>query len=169
MKQKARSFAIVAHGDQKYGDKPYASHLDAVAELVTPYGEDAVVLAYLHDTAEDTDATVQEIETAFGPHIAACVSLLTDELGHNRKERKTKTYAKLAKVSGPTELALVVKAADRLANVRACLEDKKQGLWEMYRGEHPVFRGAAYRAGLCDELWSELDSSLTEKAFETKV
>lgn len=169
MKQKARSFAVAAHGDQMYGDKPYVSHLDTVAELVTAYGEVAVVVAYLHDTAEDTDATIEEIEATFGPHVAACVSLLTDEPGHNRKERKAKTYAKLARVSGATELALVVKTADRLANVRACLKEKKRGLWEMYRGEHPSFRSAAYRPGLCDALWLELDSSLSEKAFEAKV
>src|SRR6187402_2332694 len=169
MKQKARLFAVTAHGDQMYGDKPYASHLDAVAELVASYGEDAVVVAYLHDTAEDTDATIEEIAAAFGPQVAACVSLLTDEPGRNRKERKAKTYAKLAGVSGPTELALLVKTADRLANVRACLEDRKQGLWDMYRGEHAAFRSAVYRAGLCDTLWLELDSALSERAFEAQV
>lgn len=164
MKQKARSFAIAAHGDQKYGDKPYSFHLDAVAALAGPYGEDAVVVAYLHDTAEDTEATIQEIESLFGSHVAACVSLLTDEPGQNRKERKAKTYAKLAKVSGATELALIVKASDRLANVRACVEGRNRDLWEMYRGEHVVFRSSAYRAGKCDSLWLELDVLLSSWA-----
>lgn len=167
MIHKARSFAICAHANQKYGYKPYLFHLDAVAELVRPSGEDAEVVAYLHDTVEDTDITIQEIEVEFGINIAACVSLVTDELGHNRKERKDKTYAKLSKVIGPTELALVVKSADRLANVRASIEDKKQELLEMYREEHPAFRGAVYRIGLCEALWVELDSSLSEQCFET--
>jgi hypothetical protein len=56
------------------------------------------------------------------------------------------------------------KTADRLANVRACLKDRKQGLWEMYRGEHATFRSAVYLPGLYDALWLELDSSLSEKA-----
>jgi guanosine-3',5'-bis(diphosphate) 3'-pyrophosphohydrolase len=166
MQQQARAFAISAHGEQKYGDRPYSFHLDAVAAIAKPYGEDAVVVAFLHDTVEDTQATIQEVEAKFGPKVAACVSLLTDEPGANRKERKAKTYAKLAEVHGPNELALVVKAADRLANVRACLADRKRAMWELYRSEHPVFKQAAYRVGLSESLWSELDSSLAEDAFD---
>jgi guanosine-3',5'-bis(diphosphate) 3'-pyrophosphohydrolase len=168
MYQQARAFAIAAHGEQTYGDHPYSFHLDAVAAIATPFGEEAVAIAYLHDTVEDTEATIQDIASQFGPKVAACVSLLTDEAGANRKERKAKTYAKLALVHGPNELALVVKAADRLANVRACLGDRKRSMWELYRSEHAVFRTAAYRAGLCDPLWSELDSSLSERAFDTQ-
>ena len=165
MQQEARSFAIKAHGDQKYGERPYSYHLDAVAALAAPYGSEAETVAYLHDTAEDTATTLEEIEQHFGPRIAACVALLTDEPGTNRKERKAKTYAKLAKVHGPNELALVVKVADRLANVRACVQDRKRGLWELYQSEHQVFRQSAYRAGLCEALWTELDSLLSEGGF----
>jgi guanosine-3',5'-bis(diphosphate) 3'-pyrophosphohydrolase len=163
--EQARAFAVNAHGKQKYGDRPYAYHLDAVAAIATPFGEEAVVIAYLHDTVEDTATTLEEVEAKFGAKIAACVSLLTDEPSANRKERKQKTYAKLAVVHGPNELALIVKAADRLANVRACLGDSKRSMWELYCGEHPVFRTAAYRAGLCDSLWSELDLALSQGAF----
>lgn len=162
MQQIVRSFAIAAHGDQKYGDRPYVYHLDAVARLAEPYGVDATVIAYLHDTVEDTGITVQDIEHKFGPKIAQCVGLLTDEPGANRKERKVKTYAKLAVVTGPSEIALVVKTADRLANVRACLVDQKQSLLAVYLSEHPVFRRSAYRSGLCDPLWEELDLLLSD-------
>lgn len=165
----ARSFAVAAHGEQMYGDRPYAYHLDAVAALLAPYGEEAQVVGYLHDVVEDTEATAAEVAARFGEHVAACVSLLTDEPGYNRKERKAKTYAKLAQVHGRAELALVVKAADRLANVRACVADRKRNLWEVYRSEHAVFKNATYRAGLCDPLWSELEVMLSESAFNAKV
>jgi (p)ppGpp synthase/HD superfamily hydrolase len=161
----ARSFAMTAHGDQMYGDQPYVYHLDQVAQLVAAFGADTMAIAYLHDTAEDTDASLEDIQKTFGQRIAACVHLLTDEPGANRKERKAKTYAKLAKVNGPLETALIVKTADRLANVRACLAGRKQDLWEMYREEHPVFRSSAYRQGLCESLWTELDSLLTPDAW----
>jgi guanosine-3',5'-bis(diphosphate) 3'-pyrophosphohydrolase len=95
MQQQARIFAIAAHAEQKYGHHPYSFHLDAVAALASPYGEEAVVVAYLHDTAEDTQITIAEVESKFGSKVAACVSLLTDEPGANRKERKAKAYAKL--------------------------------------------------------------------------
>jgi guanosine-3',5'-bis(diphosphate) 3'-pyrophosphohydrolase len=169
MQEQARSFAVAAHGDQKYGNHPYAFHLDAVAALASSYGEEAVVLAYLHDTVEDTQATLEEIEKQFGAKVAACVALLTDEPGANRKERKAKTYAKLAKVDGPNELALLVKAADRLANVRACVRDRKESLWILYQSEQTTFRSAAYRAGLCEPLWVELESLLSEGGFNAAV
>jgi hypothetical protein len=166
MQELARAFAIAAHADQKYGGRPYSFHLDAVAELAAPYGEDAVVIAYLHDTAEDTPVTLAEIESKFGAKIAACVALLTDEPGANRKERKSKTYAKLAAVEGPNETALLVKAADRLANVRACVQDRKKDLWLLYQSEHAAFKSSAYRPGQCEPLWTELDSLLSDGAFD---
>jgi (p)ppGpp synthase/HD superfamily hydrolase len=166
MQQEARSFAIAAHAEQKYGDHPYSFHLDEVAALAAPFGEEAVVIAYLHDTVEDTGATIEEIEDRFGTAIAACVSLLTDEPGANRKERKAKTYAKLAAVQGANELALLVKAADRLANVRACIKDRRQSLWQLYKSEHVAFKAAAYRSGQCEPLWVELESLLSDGGFD---
>ena len=160
LQDQARAFAVAAHGEQMYGEHPYVHHLDAVALIAEPFGEAAVVAAYLHDTVEDTSVTLTDVADRFGPHIAACVALLTDQPGANRKERKAAAYAKLAQVSGPLELALIVKAADRLANVRASVKDANARMLQVYRGEHPTFRQAAYRPGLCDPLWSELDALL---------
>ncbi|MCM8595789.1 HD domain-containing protein [Accumulibacter sp.] len=156
----ARSFALAAHGEQKYGDRPYAWHLEAVVDLLAPYGVEAQILGYLHDVVEDTPVTEHEIRERFGPLVAECVGLLTDPPGTTRAERKAGTYARLAGVDGPHELALVAKAADRLANVRCCVADQRQGLWETYRREHSAFRQAAWRPGLCDPLWEELDALL---------
>lgn len=166
MQRDARLFAIAAHAGQKYGKHPYSFHLDQVASLVEPYGEEAVAIAYLHDIAEDTEVTIAEIESRFGSKIATCVSILTDEPGVNRRERKTKTYAKLAAVTGPNEIALLVKAADRLANVRCCIEDRMQSLLRLYKSEQAVFRASAYRPGLCDSLWTEIEALLSERAFD---
>jgi guanosine-3',5'-bis(diphosphate) 3'-pyrophosphohydrolase len=76
--EQARAFVVNAHGEQKYGDRPYAYHLDAVAVIATPFGEEAVVVAYLHDTVEDTATTLEEVEAKFGAKVAVCVALLTD-------------------------------------------------------------------------------------------
>lgn len=165
LQQQARAFAIAAHAEQRYGDHPYSFHLDAVAALAAPYGKEASVVAYLHDAVEDTQVTIEDIERKFAAKVAACVRLLTDERGENRRERKAKTYTKLAEVQEPHELALIVKAADRLANVRACLVDRKRDLWQLYQSEHAGFKAAAYRSRLCDPLWVELDVLLSEGAF----
>ncbi len=156
MKKKARDFAIRAHGDQMYGSLPYKAHLDAVATIVKKYGEAAEVIAYLHDVVEDTDVELDEITSEFGAFISDCVAIVTDEPGKSRKERKVKTYQKMSYVSGEEELALLVKAADRLANVRSCLAGGNTRLMATYRSEYPVFRESAYREELCEEIWSEL-------------
>ncbi|AWM36060.1 Bifunctional (p)ppGpp synthase/hydrolase RelA [Gemmata obscuriglobus] len=161
---RARAFAVVAHGEQRYGDQPYSVHLDAVAELLAPFGDVAQVIGYLHDVVEDTDVPLDTVRQGFGDRVAACVSLVTDEPGANRRERKAKTNAKLSTVSGEESLALVVKAADRLANLRASASNDSGSKLGMYRREHPAFRESAYRPGLCDSLWREMDRILSDEA-----
>ncbi|MDU9049504.1 MAG: HD domain-containing protein [Candidatus Electrothrix sp. Rat3] len=163
MKTKAREFACKYHGEQKYGEHPYVVHLDAVADLVQQYGESAVVIAYLHDVVEDTSISLFDIEKEFGRLVADCVAVLTDEPGEDRKERKAKTYAKMARVCGETEIALLVKAADRLANMRACVAGSKQRLLAVYKDEYPVFKKAVFRPGICEKIWVELAALSTVK------
>ncbi len=159
--QQARAFAVRAHGAQMYGDKPYVFHLDQVVELLKSYGEEAQIVGYLHDSVEDTPVTVNEVANHFGQFVADCVDLVSDSPGPDRKSRKAKTYARLAKVHGKHELALIVKAADRLANVRSCVAENNHKLLVVYKQEQPVFFRTAHRPGLCDEFWSELRQLLS--------
>lgn len=156
MLKKARAFAIQHHGKQQYGDQPYVHHLDAVASILEPYGETAQVIGYLHDVVEDTPVTTQDVAALFTPFIAQAVSILTDQPGDSRQERKQKTYARMATVSGELELALIVKAADRLANLHACLANNHPDRLRMYLSEHEAFTQAVYRPGLCEDLWVEI-------------
>lgn len=160
---RAREFAIQAHGVQRYGDHPYSVHLDAVAAIVTPFGKEAQILGYLHDVVEDTAVSREEVRSTFGDFIAECVSVLTDEPGANRKERKAKTNAKLSEVPERLHLALIVKSADRLANVRMSASKANSKL-DMYRREHSAFRHAAYRPHLCESIWSELAKILAAES-----
>ncbi len=160
MKQQAREFAIEHHGEQRYGSHPYAVHLDAVANIAEPFGETAVTVAYLHDVVEDTEVSLEQLEAMFGSLVARCVAILTDEPGDSRKQRKAKTYQKMSQVSGETELALVVKVCDRLANVKACVADNNDRLLKIYQQEQTVFKSSVYRNGLCDGLWHELEVAL---------
>lgn len=155
----ARAFAIRAHADQRYGTRPYSVHLDEVASIV---GADPFLrtVAYLHDVVEDTAVSEDEVRTRFGADVAVAVAGLSDPPGENRKARKIALNLRLraldAAVAGERG-TLIVKAADRLANVRACVRGADPKL-EMYRAEHEGIRAAAFRTGLCDELWAELDS-----------
>ena len=116
----ARAFAVEAHGEQMYGRHRYSHHLDAVAELARPYGDDAEAAAYLHDVKEDVAGmSLDALRERFGSEVSEAVDLLSDPPGATRKERKAKAYARLAVTQN--RLALIVKPCDRLANMRACV------------------------------------------------
>ncbi|MBK8209172.1 MAG: bifunctional (p)ppGpp synthetase/guanosine-3',5'-bis(diphosphate) 3'-pyrophosphohydrolase [Rhodospirillales bacterium] len=158
----ARAFAVEAHGAQRYGTRPYADHLDEVAAILQPHGETAIAVGYLHDVLEDTAVAPDELDRIFGELVGRCVRLLTDPPGASREARKAETWRKLRAIprGAPEEIALLVKTADRLANVRACLRDDPGGKLAMYRREHQAFRAAVLRPASDPTLWHELDQAL---------
>lgn len=160
MVERARQFAIEAHGDQTYGEKPYIYHLERVVGHLSGYGDEAMAVGYLHDVVEDTAADIDTVRAEFGETVAICVNLVSDEDGANRKERKAKTYAKMAAVKpgSPEELGLIVKAADRLANFEECILNNDVRLLRMYEKEHEQFRAAVYRENLCEDIWSKIEA-----------
>jgi guanosine-3',5'-bis(diphosphate) 3'-pyrophosphohydrolase len=167
--ERARAYAITAHRDQRYGEHPYTYHLDAVADIVRrawPESEQALAVAYLHDVLEDTDVPASWMAAEFGWAIAWQVDCLTDPVGATRTERKSLLHARLREAGGFYRIALLVKSADRLANVRECVKNDPQRL-ATYRDEHAAFRAACFREGLCDEIWAELDGLLRERSKET--
>jgi (p)ppGpp synthase/HD superfamily hydrolase len=70
--QRAQEFATRAHQrinhQRKYTKVPYTDHLAATAKLVTTVTDDPVTIAaaWLHDTVEDTPATIQDLQKEFG-------------------------------------------------------------------------------------------------------
>jgi len=161
MIDRARKFAEKAHAKQKY-KVPYMFHVEAVVELLKPYGEDAIVAGYLHDVLEDSNANINEIEAKFGAHIAKCVSLLKDDPEKSRLARKEEACFRLKQVTGKEQLALIVAAADRLANMQAGIMTRDVKHLEMYLKEWEAFKAAVYRPGLCDGLWSALHGAVNE-------
>jgi (p)ppGpp synthase/HD superfamily hydrolase len=173
-----REFALWAHGDQRYGEHGYVFHLDMVAEIVDDHvGLDALLepVAFLHDVVEDTPVTANEIARVYGTEVSTAVLYLTDPPLRTRRERKAALYEKMSILRLDLEChraALVVKAADRLANVRFSAENGDRSKLVMYSLEHPEFYKAVYRDGLCPQLWNELDDHLDTSAwdqFETEL
>ncbi|OOF11158.1 hypothetical protein BZG82_05020 [Salinivibrio sp. PR5] len=157
--EQAREWARVRHALQRYGAQSYRCHLDHVERIAAPYGEDARIVAQLHDILEDTATRVEEIAERFGPTIARAVMLVTDPRKPTRHERKRALNQRLIALDPSDEaawLALVVKTCDRLANVIASSEHSPPR-FQQYQREHGGFRVAVYRPGLCDNLWAELD------------
>ena len=148
--KEAAYMAISAHGNQTYDGYPYYYHLEQVVDILKEYGytEDKFIISgYLHDAIEDADVSYNDIRTKFGSEIAEIVYCVTDELGRNRQERKSKT---LPKIAGNKD-AIIVKLADRIANLR------KPKLKGMYTKEFKVFRDHLFIEGHADEMWKELE------------
>lgn len=74
----ARLIARLAHkGQTDKAGAPYFTHPEYVAGLVD--SEEEKIVAYLHDTVEDTDVTPEEIRDVFGDRIADALALLTHD------------------------------------------------------------------------------------------
>ena len=129
---KAKNLAIDAHKHQKYGEHPYITHLADVVARVKTITQDPEIIAaaWLHDTVEDTEVTIEQIKQQFGDNIANIVWAVTGH-GENRKEKMANAISKIAQTPG-SEL---VKSADRLSNVSASLANNPKKL-KMYRDEH---------------------------------
>lgn len=129
---RAREFATQAHRriDQrrKYSKQAYEVHLKSVAGLVAQVTDDQemIAAAWLHDTVEDTPATLGDIEHEFGSGVAQLVSDLTDvsrPSDGNRAARKAIDRAHTAQAS---VRAKTVKLADLTDNCRdICRHDER--------------------------------------------
>lgn len=74
----AMRFIMFAHADQNYGDKPYWSHPVAVMNSLPDGADDDVyVAALLHDVVEDTDISIDDIDSRFGREVADMVAALS--------------------------------------------------------------------------------------------
>jgi len=159
-----RDYVINKHGAQKYGkgenEKPYIFHIDMTYEESLSHGLPSVVSRAClgHDLIEDTDATYEDLVTVFGEAEATIIQAVSDEPGSNRKERKAKTYPKIKSTPNATP----VKLCDRIANLKACLEFKQQGLFDMYSKEHTEFKDQLYVVGEYVSMWDELDKLFSE-------
>ena len=128
-KERALLFATAAHAAvgqvRKYTGEPYIVHPIEVAglvESVSGHTVEMVAAAYLHDTIEDTQVTIDIIVQEFGTEIANLVLWLTKvgEAEHgNRAARKELDREYLAQAPADAQ---TVKLADLIANTRSIVE-----------------------------------------------
>jgi guanosine-3',5'-bis(diphosphate) 3'-pyrophosphohydrolase len=124
---KALSFAAYKHRYQRRkGVKPipYINHPIAVTDLLVRTGNirdpETIAAALLHDTVEDTNTTLEELETEFGTAISQLVAELTDDKKLPDEERKRRQVEHASSLS---PRARIIKLADKTCNLRDVVQD----------------------------------------------
>ncbi|OGT64836.1 MAG: phosphohydrolase [Gammaproteobacteria bacterium RIFCSPLOWO2_02_FULL_47_50] len=119
---KAIHFAADKHRGQSRKDEnntPYINHPIALANLLTNQAGisdvNVIAAAILHDTVEDTDATVDDIEDLFGRTVRDIVIEVTDDKSLPSPERKRLQIEHAGKLSHEAKL---VKLADKISNLQ---------------------------------------------------
>ena len=122
--KRAFFLAKEAHeGVRRRSGEPYILHPLAVAMIVVDeigLGVKSVVAALLHDVVEDTDYTVDDIESMFGPKIAQMVDGLTKMSGVFKTEtsEQAENFRKVLLTLSDDVRVILIKIADRLHNMR---------------------------------------------------
>jgi GTP pyrophosphokinase len=121
---RAYVFSMQAHGMQlRASGDPYFSHPLEVAGLLTDMKMDSTTIAtgLLHDTVEDTLASLDDIQKQFGPSVARLVDGVTKlsriEL-QTDQAKQAENFRKLVLAMSEDIRVLLVKLADRLHNMR---------------------------------------------------
>jgi GTP pyrophosphokinase len=164
---RAYVFAMKQHGSQlRASGDPYFSHPIEVAGILTKYKMDAasIITALLHDTIEDTPATVADLTKMFGAEISRLVDGVTKlsriEL-QSDQSKQAENFRKLVLAMSEDIRVLLVKLADRLHNMRTLHyirnpEKRKRIALETME----IYAPLAERIGI-----SEVKSELEDLAF----
>lgn len=134
--QLAYEYAAKCHAPQKRASgEPYIVHPLAVAGIVATLKLDtqSIIAAILHDTVEDTSATLEEIEQLFGPEVRDLVDGLTKISKikfRSNEEKLAENFRKMIMAMAKDLRVILIKLCDRLHNMRTmdnlALEKRKR-------------------------------------------
>jgi guanosine-3',5'-bis(diphosphate) 3'-pyrophosphohydrolase len=121
MFMRALGFAADKHQNQRRKGRdqlPYVNHLIRVTGILWRVGEvrdmPTLLAALLHDTLEDTDTGVGELETLFGVQVLATVLEVTDD---KTLPKATRKQLQIEHAPHLSTAARLIKLADKIDNV----------------------------------------------------
>ena len=174
---RAYVYTVQKHGSQKRasGD-PYFSHPVEVAGLMTDLqlDQETIMTALLHDTVEDTLATIEDIEANFGSDVARLVDGVTklskiEAMPEN--ERAAENLRKFLLAMSEDIRVLLVKLADRLHNMRTLHFIKKpEKRQRIARETMDIYAPLAERVGMYEymrEMQALAFKELEPEAYST--
>ena len=166
--RRAYAFAEEHHRTQvRNSGEPFITHPLGCARIAAGLGLDgtAVVAALLHDTVEDTSATLTAIEAGFGAETAALVNGVTklSKIHFDSQEaHQAENYRKLIVSMSSDIRVLVVKLADRLHNMRTLAYMTKPKQIQKAKETLEIYAPLAHRLGIHSLKWE-----LEDLAFAT--
>ncbi|MCX6370768.1 MAG: HD domain-containing protein, partial [Solirubrobacterales bacterium] len=155
----AYRFAGHLHRDQRRrSGEEFISHPVSVATICAGLGLDSetLVAALLHDTVEDTAASLEQIKQIFGSEVAALVDGVTklDALSFkSRNEAQAENYRKMIVAMATDIRVILLKLADRLHNMRTISAMPKQKQVEKARETLEIYAPIAHRLGVHAIKW----------------
>jgi len=165
---RAFDFACDRHADQlrRSGDE-FITHPVGVAQICAGMRLDTQTLcaALLHDTVEDTSASLEEIREEFGEEVAQLVDGVTKLTGmtfESRDERQAENYRKMMVAMATDVRVILIKLADRLHNMRTLGALPKQKQTAKSRETLEIYAPLAHRLGIHAIKWE-----LEDLAFAT--
>jgi GTP diphosphokinase / guanosine-3',5'-bis(diphosphate) 3'-diphosphatase len=166
--ERAFAFACESHaGQERKSGEDFITHPLGVARICAGLRLDTATLcaALLHDTVEDTSASLEEVDERFGDEIAQLVDGVTKLTGitfKSRDERQAENYRKMMVAMATDVRVILIKLADRLHNMRTLSALPKQKQQEKARETLEIFAPLAHRLGIHAIKWE-----LEDLAFAT--
>ncbi len=146
------------HGQKRNSGEPYIIHPLGVAAILIEWGMDidTVLAGVLHDTLEDTDATLTEIENFFGRDVAFLVEGVTKVSKVRAGMRHLSSYlpstkdnlTKLLISTGQDVRVIIIKLADRLHNMQTLQHKALEKQQKIARETLDVFAPLADRLNM---------------------
>jgi guanosine-3',5'-bis(diphosphate) 3'-pyrophosphohydrolase len=161
-------FACEHHADQRRkSGEDFIVHPVGVAQICASMRLDTETLcaALLHDTVEDTSASLEEVRERFGDEIAAIVDGVTKLTGitfQSRDEAQANNYRKMMVAMATDVRVILIKLADRLHNMRTIDAMPKQKQMDKARETLDIYAPLAHRLGIHAIKWE-----LEDLAFAT--
>ena len=163
--ERAYRFAAEHHeGQKRLSGEDFIEHPLAVAQILADLGLDTTTLeaALLHDTVEDTDVSVAELESEFGPEVSRIVDGLTklDELSfRSREHEQAENVRKMIVAMAGDIRVLLIKLADRLHNMRTLSALPKDKQRRIATATLEIYAPLAHRLGVQQVKWELEDLS----------
>jgi GTP pyrophosphokinase len=166
--EKSFVFACDRHADQRRASgEDFIVHPIGVAKICAGMRLDTATLcaALLHDTVEDTSASLDEVKSEFGEEIGALVDGVTKLSGvtfQSRDDRQAENYRKMLVAMAQDIRVILIKLADRLHNMRTIGSMPKHKQQEKAKETLEIFAPLAHRLGIHAIKWE-----LEDLAFAT--